>query len=145
MCEELCIQNGRVRKTPRPYSLMSRPQQPISDSKRVCSSPRPISPPTETQEYSPEYSVRDITVRDTLSAILCPRLHQIIMADAAEALLAAGEAGPLEYLWRAVKVLFALSPMIIIGWLFVGAYDDDAAERKKRDAEFDFNLEGAGE
>ena len=67
------------------------------------------------------------------------------MADAAEALLAAGEAGPLEYLWRAVKVLFALSPMIIIGWLFVGAYDDDAAERKKRDAEFDFNLEGAGE
>ncbi|CAD7950343.1 unnamed protein product [Amoebophrya sp. A120] len=56
--------------------------------------------------------------------------------------IADGDFGMLEFIWRSCKVVFALSPLIGMVALFVMAYDDPAAEKKKRDADFDFALAG---
>lgn len=58
---------------------------------------------------------------------------------------AAGELGPLEYIWRFVKVVFALSPLIGMVLLFLSSQENTEIERKKRDKEYDFEMQGAAE
>eukprot|EP00392_Amoebophrya_sp_AT5.2_P011486 g11565.t1 len=64
--------------------------------------------------------------------------------DGAASAAASGseEFGALEFIWRTCKVLFALSPLIGMISLFLFAYDDPQAEKKKRDADYDFNMAG---
>ena len=52
---------------------------------------------------------------------------------------------PLTFLYRAVMVLFALSPLLGMLALFCCAYDTDDAEKKRRDKNYDFSLQGAEE
>ena len=50
--------------------------------------------------------------------------------------------GPLDPLWNILKLLFALSPLIGMVILFVVSYDDEKAEKEKRNEVYEFQLAG---
>ncbi len=47
----------------------------------------------------------------------------------------------LDEIWKAVKVVMALSPMIGIILIFLTAYDDKDSEEKRRKEKFDFAMD----
>eukprot|EP00546_Thalassionema_frauenfeldii_P008559 CAMPEP_0178924540 /NCGR_PEP_ID=MMETSP0786-20121207/17389_1 /TAXON_ID=186022 /ORGANISM="Thalassionema frauenfeldii, Strain CCMP 1798" /LENGTH=62 /DNA_ID=CAMNT_0020599273 /DNA_START=84 /DNA_END=272 /DNA_ORIENTATION=+ len=52
---------------------------------------------------------------------------------------------PLDYAIIALKLLFAASPLIVLGYILLSAFESEEAELKKRRKKSDFNLEGHAE
>ena len=52
---------------------------------------------------------------------------------------------PVEYLINGAKLLFAISPLIALGYVLISAFESEESEHKKRSKKSDFNLEGHAE
>eukprot|EP00533_Pseudo-nitzschia_delicatissima_P006597 CAMPEP_0116095684 /NCGR_PEP_ID=MMETSP0327-20121206/9794_1 /TAXON_ID=44447 /ORGANISM="Pseudo-nitzschia delicatissima, Strain B596" /LENGTH=62 /DNA_ID=CAMNT_0003587367 /DNA_START=87 /DNA_END=275 /DNA_ORIENTATION=+ len=52
---------------------------------------------------------------------------------------------PVEWAINGVKMLFALSPLLGLGYVLMTAFEDDDAELRKRSKKTDFNMEGHSE
>eukprot|EP00545_Synedropsis_sp_CCMP1620_P008595 CAMPEP_0119016296 /NCGR_PEP_ID=MMETSP1176-20130426/11919_1 /TAXON_ID=265551 /ORGANISM="Synedropsis recta cf, Strain CCMP1620" /LENGTH=62 /DNA_ID=CAMNT_0006969639 /DNA_START=28 /DNA_END=216 /DNA_ORIENTATION=- len=52
---------------------------------------------------------------------------------------------PLDYAIIAAKLLFAVSPLIVLGYILLSAFEPEEVELKKRKKKSDFNLEGHAE
>jgi hypothetical protein len=44
-----------------------------------------------------------------------------------------------------LQILFAVSPLLALGYVLMGAFEEDDAEQTKRKKKSDFNLEGHSE
>ena len=42
-------------------------------------------------------------------------------------------------------MIFAISPLLALGYVLISAFESEEAENKKRNKKSDFNLEGHGE
>eukprot|EP00547_Thalassionema_nitzschioides_P000098 CAMPEP_0194210494 /NCGR_PEP_ID=MMETSP0156-20130528/8598_1 /TAXON_ID=33649 /ORGANISM="Thalassionema nitzschioides, Strain L26-B" /LENGTH=62 /DNA_ID=CAMNT_0038937847 /DNA_START=124 /DNA_END=312 /DNA_ORIENTATION=+ len=52
---------------------------------------------------------------------------------------------PLDYAIIALKLLFAASPLIVLGYILLMAFESEEDEVQKRRKKSDFNLEGHAE
>ena len=43
------------------------------------------------------------------------------------------------------QLIFAISPLLALGYVLMGAFESDDAEKRKRNKKSDFNLEGHAE
>jgi len=53
-----------------------------------------------------------------------------------------GDYGPVTLVWNLLKVLFALSPLIGMVFLFLFSFDTVQKEKEKRNAKFEFSMKG---
>eukprot|EP00542_Grammatophora_oceanica_P018234 CAMPEP_0194026838 /NCGR_PEP_ID=MMETSP0009_2-20130614/1096_1 /TAXON_ID=210454 /ORGANISM="Grammatophora oceanica, Strain CCMP 410" /LENGTH=62 /DNA_ID=CAMNT_0038665707 /DNA_START=93 /DNA_END=281 /DNA_ORIENTATION=+ len=51
----------------------------------------------------------------------------------------------IEYVINTLKVLVAISPLLVLGYILSSAFESEEAETKKRSKKSDFQLEGHGE
>eukprot|EP00980_Cylindrotheca_fusiformis_P011884 scaffold2830_cov131-Cylindrotheca_fusiformis.AAC.5 len=59
--------------------------------------------------------------------------------------MATDEWTPAEYVINGLKLLFAVSPLLALGYVLISAFEPEELEDKKRKKKADFNLEGHGE
>jgi len=52
---------------------------------------------------------------------------------------------PLTMVINTAKIIFAISPLLVLGYILYTGFDDDDAEKKKRSSKTDFTLEGHDE
>lgn len=52
---------------------------------------------------------------------------------------------PVEYAINGAKLLFAISPLLVLAYILISAFEDETAEDQKRKKKTDFNLEGHAE
>eukprot|EP00538_Stauroneis_constricta_P008080 CAMPEP_0119557564 /NCGR_PEP_ID=MMETSP1352-20130426/9200_1 /TAXON_ID=265584 /ORGANISM="Stauroneis constricta, Strain CCMP1120" /LENGTH=60 /DNA_ID=CAMNT_0007604687 /DNA_START=49 /DNA_END=231 /DNA_ORIENTATION=+ len=52
---------------------------------------------------------------------------------------------PVDYAINGAKILFAVSPLIALGYVLLAAFESEENETAKRNKKTDFNLEGHGE
>eukprot|EP00521_Asterionellopsis_glacialis_P000906 CAMPEP_0195262344 /NCGR_PEP_ID=MMETSP0706-20130129/9702_1 /TAXON_ID=33640 /ORGANISM="Asterionellopsis glacialis, Strain CCMP134" /LENGTH=61 /DNA_ID=CAMNT_0040316413 /DNA_START=107 /DNA_END=292 /DNA_ORIENTATION=- len=57
----------------------------------------------------------------------------------------AEELTPVDYVINTCKIIFAISPLLALGYILMSAFESEENETKKRNKKTDFELEGHGE
>eukprot|EP00429_Kryptoperidinium_foliaceum_P085230 CAMPEP_0176184914 /NCGR_PEP_ID=MMETSP0121_2-20121125/1071_1 /TAXON_ID=160619 /ORGANISM="Kryptoperidinium foliaceum, Strain CCMP 1326" /LENGTH=60 /DNA_ID=CAMNT_0017523325 /DNA_START=59 /DNA_END=241 /DNA_ORIENTATION=+ len=52
---------------------------------------------------------------------------------------------PVDYAINAVKIIFAISPLLALAYVLYSAFEPEEVEKTKRSKKADFNLEGHAE